>query len=286
MEEVVAMGEERVSQKRLEELEQQLNEKDRQILLSIHKCRYLTTQQIKRLHFNNPTSQIAAIKAANRNLAKLRDYGLIGALTRRIGGVRAGSSSYIWALRPAGFRLMCMSNPDGKPCKRFLEPSPYFLKHTLAVSEAYLQIVEICACRSLELRMAQIEPECWRPHPASGGKTAVLKPDLFAVTINGEYADSWFVEIDLATEPYTAVLEKCGRYLRYYQTGAEQKRHGGFPQVVWVVPDEKRKNSIQERISDEYIKAPKIFVVIIPEELEPLIASGAAEYLKTKGGGM
>jgi len=279
------MNNDRVSQKRLEELEQSLSEQDRKILLSIHKCRYLTTPQIQRLHFKNYAARITAIKAANRNLAKLRDYGLIGALTRRIGGVRAGSSSYIWALRPAGFRMMCM-NTNRKPCKRFLEPSPFFLKHTLAISEAYLQIIEICARRGLELRITQIEPECWRYYSVSGGKTAVLKPDLFAVTINGEYADSWFVEVDLATESYPAVLEKCERYLRYYQIGTEQKQHGGFPCVVWIVPDEKRKGNIKERISEEYAKAPKIFITITPEELEPLIICGAAEYLKKEWGGM
>jgi len=280
------MKEERVSQKRLEELEQLLREKDRQILLSIYKCRYLTTNQVKRLHFNSSTSQIAAIKAANRNLAKLKDYGLIGALTRRIGGVRAGSASHIWALKPAGYRLLCLNNPDSKPSTRFLEPSPYFLKHTLAVAEAYLQISEICTRNRLEMKAMQIEPECWRAYPANGGKTAVLKPDLFAMTTDGEYLDSWFLELDLATESYTAILEKCERYLRYYQTGTEQKRMGGFPQVVWVVPDEQRKSNVIARISEEYAKAPNIFIAITPEELEPLIVSGAAEYLKKEEGDM
>jgi len=277
------MSEIRISQKRLEELEQQLCERDREILLSIHKCRYLTTGQIRRLHFSSAKTQMAALKAANRNLAKLKDFGLLGALTRRIGGVRAGSSSFIWALKPAGFRLLCMSDLGAKPCKRFWEPSPYFLKHTLAVSEAYLQLTEICHRENLILHTAQTEPECWRYYTSGNSKTAVLKPDLFAVSINGEYADSWFLELDLATESYTAILEKCARYLHYYQTGTEQTRHGGFPCVVWLVPDERRKATMWERIAEEYAKAPKIFIVITPEEFEPLLIYGAVEYMNMKG---
>jgi hypothetical protein len=283
------MSDERISQKRLEELEPQLCERDRQILLSLHKCRYLTTGQIQRLHFTSSATPLAAIKAANRNLKKLKDYGLVGVLTRRIGGARAGSSAYVWALRPAGFRLLCMNDTNDKPCKRFWEPSPYFLKHTLAVSECYLQFIEICNRHHLELKTVQIEPECWRYYSTSKGKPAVLKPDLFAVTSDGKYMDSWFIEIDLATESYPAVLEKCNRYLYYYQTGTEQQKTGGFPCVLWIVPDERRKSNITKHIAEEYAKAPKIFVIITPEELEPLILHGAADYLKqsqAKGGAL
>jgi len=103
---------ERLSQMQIEELAGRICERDRKILQSLQKCRYLTTDQIKRLHFNKNTTPTAGLRAANRNLKKLSDWGVIGALRRRIGGVRAGSASYVWALRSAGFKLLCLDNAN------------------------------------------------------------------------------------------------------------------------------------------------------------------------------
>jgi hypothetical protein len=276
----------RTSRKRLEELERTISERDYCILRSLQKCRYLTTGQITRLHFNNSTTHGAAIRAANRGLAKLKDYGLIGALTRRIGGVRAGSGSFVWALTPTGFKLLHLEQTDAIPRKQFREPTPYFLEHTLLVSETHLQLTEICGRHDMTLASVLLEPECWRWYQADGKKLA-LKPDLFAATQANGYEDCWFIEIDRATETPARVLDKCDRYIHYLRSGAEQRKTGVFPYVVWIVPSKKRENAIRTHIAEAYVKGPDIFITITPDEFETLIVGGAVNYLhKTKSEGV
>jgi hypothetical protein len=213
------------------------------------------------------------LKGANRGLKKLRELGLTGALERRIGGVRAGSGSRIWYLTDGGERLLRLDGGVTRPRRRFFEPSPHFLSHTLAVAECYVQLTEICGGRGLELTAPDLEPSCWRPFNHIG-KMVTLRPDLFAVTVCGEYEDRWFFEMDLSTEAPIRVMEKCRRYHDYYRSGLEQQRHEVFPLVVWIVPDEARKTSLTAHIRDEFKKQPRIFIVITPDELEALIRQG------------
>jgi len=264
---------ERISQGRLEEIIPALSERDRDILSVIRQCRYLTSHQIRRLHFTDAVSPTVGLRKANRNLGKLKEIGLTDRLARRIGGVRAGSGAHIWYLTENGERLLRIGNHTARPRKRSFEPSPYFLAHTLAVAECYIQLTEICGDLSLELVSTELEPDCWRLYSDKGVFTT-LKPDLFAVTVCGDYEDRWFIEIDLNSESPVTVVEKCRRYHQYYRIGMEQKLHGVFPLTVWIVPDAARRDSIMAYLRAEFAKQPRLFVVITPEELEKLIRQG------------
>jgi len=267
----------RISRKRLEELDRQLADKDKCVLRSLQMGRYMVTSQLKRLHYTDHASDLAALRATNRGLLKLQDYGLIASLERRIGGVRAGSGAYVWLLTEAGDRLLHMSGNNNKPRKRFFEPSPAFLEHTLAVSESYVQIIEACRKHDMELDKAELEPNCWRTYTDEYGRTAYLKPDLFSVILDGEYEDRFFIEIDLDTEAPSVVMEKCKRYAHYYKTGVEQKQYDVFPLVVWIVPRQSRLESLRRYIADSRDLTPQeksIFVVITAAEFETLLCGG------------
>ena len=263
----------RVSQKLLEEIAATLSERDTKILSAVRHCRYLTTRQTQRLYFTNAATSGAGLRAANRNLHKLKGLGLAETLTRRIGGVRAGSGSLIWYLTQAGERLLRLSDKGAHTIRNFFEPSSYFLAHTLAVAECYVQLTEICGSRSLKLVKVEQETDCWRYYNHKG-KITSLKPDLFAVTNCDDYEDRWFFEVDLKTEAPITIVEKCHRYHQYYQSGLEQKQHEVFPIVVWIVPDVIRKETIISYIRDEFKRYSKIFIVITPDELEKLIRQG------------
>jgi len=265
----------RISKRQLETLDRKLSDRDKAILRSLQSCKYLTTIQIKRLHFTDNATPKAAHLAANRGLSKLQDYGLISALNRRIGGAQYGSSSYIWLLSEVGDRLLNLNRTEHAPRKRFFEPSSAFLLHTLAVSEIYLQTIEICERHDLKLVKTELEPNCWRNYTGEDGKPTTLRPDMFAVTSNEEYENNWFIEMDLDTESPCVVLEKCQRYVYYYKTGTEQKKTGVFPLVVWVVPSVARKESLQRNIArSRELKIKNAFLVITPDELEGLIQKG------------
>ncbi len=266
----------RLSRRRLLEADQHLSGRDREALLAIQRHRYLMTGQVRRLVFTDAATPSAALRAASRCLKKLKELGLICTMSRRIGGVRAGSASLVWYLSHAGERLLRLHDHKPAPVKRFFEPSPYFLAHTLAVAELSIQLAELCRKEGITLAALQTEPECWRSYSEHGAHVS-LKPDLYAATVSGEYEDRWFFEVDLDTESPAKVVEKCQRYHRYYRSGLEQKESGVFPLTVWVVPDEARKTRLTAAIRTAFDKQPRLFAVITGEELEHLIRYGGDE---------
>jgi hypothetical protein len=269
----------RVSKQRLETISSQLSERDKAVLEAIRKFRYLTTNQIKRLYFKDSASQTAAHRAANRGLVKLQELGLIAALNRRIGGVRAGSASYVWSLGTTGARLLNLNGESSGNLKRkrCFEPTLRFLEHTLAVSETYVQLTLILEKHNnVEMLKAELEPDCWKSYVGESGTIVYLKPDLYIVTTADDYEDHWFFEIDLATESPSRVIRKCQQYCHYYQSGTEQRNSGVFPLVVWIVLNKKREESLQCHIADEFgTRQRDIFLVITPDKLETLICKGA-----------
>lgn len=263
----------RISKRQLMELDVSLGSRDKEILRSIQRHRYLMTGQVQRLLFTDAVSPSAALRAASRSLKKLKSLGLVGSLSRRIGGVRAGSGSLIWHITHAGERLLRLHGCRPYASKRFFEPSPYFLAHTLAVAEASIRIMEICNTAKLELSALQPEPECWRSY-SERGRQVSLKPDLYAAVTSPEYEDRYFLEIDLDTESSAKVIEKCQKYHAYYRSGLEQKEHGMFPLTVWIVPSAKRKEHLTAHIHPAFSGQPRLFIVITDDELEHLILEG------------
>lgn len=269
----------RCSRQALLELLDRLSERDFAILNSLRSAKYLLTHQIQRLHFSDSPTHATAIRAAAQAMRKLKGYGLTGHFHRPVGGVRAGSSSYIWYLTEAGQRLLNLREQNEQPRRshRYLEPSYMHVKHTLAISECYVQLIEIDRNhRRIALKEVEWEPDCWRPYVKDSRKQ-ILKPDLFTSVNNGGYEDRWFIEIDLATEAMPVVMDKCKRYFHYFQTGVEQKKHKVFPITVWIVPDPKRKQLLQDSIKETFASAAKMFTVITAEEFEELIRHGAVQ---------
>lgn len=260
---------ERLGKEKLRELKKQLLSRDLEVLRSLKRYRFLITGQIQRLHLYSGATRQANLVATMRTLNRLKSLGLVTTLERRIGGVRAGSSSLIWHLTEAGSRLV--SGDEKGPRKRFPEPSLQFLEHTLAKAECAVQITTLCReSADLHLMWIDAEPDCWRPF-SDNGKKIQLKPDLFVVNRYDGYEDRWFIEIDLGTESTSQVLEKCRAYRRYYDTGLEQGASDMFPLVVWIVPDEKRKVALTERIRESLHTEPKLFLVITPGELKRML---------------
>jgi hypothetical protein len=302
----------RIGKRELEKIADALGDRDRHILESLKAYKYLTTEQIRKLHFTDEHTEkahskadltdtadttlthhsitsdyLSSLRAANRTLAKLKELGAINHLTRRIGGVRAGSGSFVWSLTMTGARLVSMFDPAlaDTERKRFYEPSPSFLTHILAVAETGVRLTGLCHSGDITLKVKQTEPNCWRQYTGMGGQTIWLRPDLFAITSSGDFIDHWFFEIDLATESPVTVVKKCALYLAYRQSGAEQRTRGVFPYVVWIVPDNKRKTSLTNHLSENIRGETKLFVFITMNELEQLITQGAEAFREKKGMG-
>lgn len=248
-----------------------LSERDVAILESLRSHRLLTTGQLRRLHFAYGHATVAAASGATvRVLTRLEAHNLVARLARRIGGVRSGSSGIAWQLGATGERLLRTMHGQ-KQRRRYVEPSPAFTAHTLAVAELAVELHELQDRRTVELISIETEPSCWRSFVGPHGALEWLKPDLYAVTASGDYEDHWFVEADLATEHPPVVVRKAKVYQRYAATGAHQARHGLFPAVVWIVPGTARQDAIRAALAADRAVQPALFRVVTTAEFSQLI---------------
>ena len=260
----------RVGPRALRDLRHSLSERDIAIVGAVAEHRYLTARQIEQLHFSTHRSPTTATRICRRVLQRLTDDTVLARLERRIGGAAAGSAAFIYALGPAGHRLL---DGDGRR-RRGHEPSLVFLRHTLAVADARIEIELAHRALSLRLNTVEAEPACWRLFHGVGGGLERIRPDLYVATSTEEFDDFWFLEIDLSTESLSAVVRKCRSYEQYRRSGREQERSGVFPAVVWVTQDEPRRRKIQQAIDAAGNVPVEIFRVTTSAHLIPLIVGG------------
>jgi hypothetical protein len=252
----------------LERLREQLSQRDVDILYSVAQHRFLTARHVEQLHFPDHASTESGARVCRRVLARLSRDRLLVRLARRIGGVRAGSASYVYALGPVGGRLLGGSG-------RVTEPSELFLDHTLAIADARVEIEQAQRHGVLRLVELEVEPACWRRYIGLGGARETVRPDLYVVTGSGEFEDCWFLEIDRGTESPTALTRKCRVYEKYRRSGIEQKTRAVFPLVVWVTPDEARARRIETLIRRSRNLDRDLFRVTPAARLVELVAGGA-----------
>jgi hypothetical protein len=247
----------------------ELSERDIEIVRTVHEHRFLTARQIEQLHFNNHATTEAAARICRRVLARLTRDRLLTRLERRVGGVRAGSASYVYALGSAGGQLL-----EGTR-NRVTEPSSLFLDHTLAIADARLALVAAARGRLFDLVEVEIEPSCWRRYSGPGGAPATVKPDLYVVTAREDFEDCWFLEIDRSTESPAAISRKCRAYDLYWRSGLEQAAHETFPLVLWVVPDERRAARVRTVIKRARNLNQELFRVTTLASLVQTVSGGA-----------
>jgi len=251
-----------------------LTTRDLAVVQSLAGLRLATTKQIERLHFTAGTD-LANARACTRCLARLQADGVVAALTRRVGGVRAGSAATIWSLGTAGQRLVTGSGPaGGAAIRRPWTPSRPFVAHRLAITELAVQLHEAEVTGALEVVRYVAEPGCWRRFNGPHGVAANLKPDAFAVMGDGQFEDSWFVEMDLGTERPAVIARKRDAYLAYYRNGAEQKRTGVFPWVLFVVPTDARRRVVERALGRPRTSEPDLFMVATNDQAIGVLAGG------------
>jgi hypothetical protein len=232
-----------------------MSERDRAVLATLARVRVATAKQLYQLHFEGVTR-----RQARAGLASLAGRRLIARLPRVVGGARAGSTGYVYALDVAGQRL---ARPVHSRPQRPWSVGRAFLDHSLAVTELYVELTE--ADRAGRLRLADFatEPACWRRFHGSGGARLVLKPDASIRLRLGRYEDRWWIEADLGTESRTALARKCDLYRRYWQAGVEQGRTGMFPRVLWLVHEEHRRAVLADVIGRQPADAQALFAVAL-----------------------
>lgn len=252
----------RLSAAGIARLRQQLSPRDWTVLRDVARCRLITGRQLQLLHFGGDET---AARAARRLLARLSRHGLVARLGRQIGGVRAGSSGYVYGLGATGHRLLY---PD-RPRRRLHEVRDGFLLHTLAVADVYVSLRQSEQRGELDLLTTETEPRSWRQLPDGDW----LKPDLHVVVGVGDEALHSFVEVDRGTEHSPALLRKLRQYESAYRSGAVD---GVFPRVLWLVPTERRAAFVRRLISRAGL-TPELHAVALQVDALPALAGTAEE---------
>jgi len=252
-------------------LREQLSGRDLAIIAQVGDLRLMNARQIETIHFppSEHDNAQAAARARQRVLERLSSEGLLNRLARRIGGVRAGSAGFVYALGESGQRVLRLEGPR----RRFHEPTERFLDHTLAISQLVVDLTTASRQGSLELLVSQAEPRCWREFTGLAGRQ-LLRPDAFLALGVGDYEHRWFAEIDRGNESLPVVLRKCRHYHAYYQAGSEQATHGVFPRVCWIVPDERRADGVRRAIDRDRALPERLFSVATTDQALTVLTGG------------
>lgn len=251
---------ERVTAAELAVIGRRLSERELAVIETLSRFKLATAIQLERLHFHGYRTALTGARAARRTLARMTEQRLLIRLDRQIGGVRAGSASFIYALGPLAHRML-----EGHSRRRWREPSFPFVAHTLAITELATQLLTHPPDTSEVLEL-EPEPDCWRTSISGHGTPEILKPDMAVVTADAVSEFRWFVEIDLGTESSTAISRKAARYVRYFDTGIEQHHHDIFPSVLFVADTDRRAGIIA--IALERSRRPELFEICTNDEAD------------------
>jgi hypothetical protein len=249
------------------ELADELSVRDREIAETVGRLKLLTGLQVQRLYFADGANQATRARLARRALARLVERGVLARLQRRVGGVRAGAAGHTYFLAAGGQRLVAYWRGEGLGRTRSAyEPTGALVRHTLAVSDAYVRCVEAARDGVAVLLDFVAEPGCWERFTARTGETVTLKPDarvILGLDGGDEESHAW-LEIDCSTEGRRALERKCRAYLAAYHAGIDREV---FPRVVWVPITMQRAELLREVFASMPTETWKLFTVTIPDHL-------------------
>jgi hypothetical protein len=222
------------------DLAEDLDARDFAVLGSVVELRFMSGDQIARLHFEGQA------RAARRTLLRLTRLGVLERLPRQVGGVRAGSAGFVYRLGASGQRIALDRGWLGdRKRRRSAVPGSLFVGHALAVAELHVRLREAERTGSIELLELRAEPACWRRQAGMNAQASILKPDSFLRLGAGADELVYFIEVDLATEGSRALTNQLRAYVAYHASGREQAEHGVFPKVLWLAPDARRVVTIE-----------------------------------------
>jgi hypothetical protein len=263
----------RISSRQLDLIARDLTDNDHAVILFLSELRLATGSQLARRLWSSRAQTDHQARAARRALLRLERWRVVDKLPQRTGGIRGGSDSVIYCLGPAGRRLLAR---NGYETQRLYCPGDRYVAHTLAITELVVGLHEASLSGDLDLIELQTEPTCWRGFLGLMGARLILKPDLFVRIGSGAFEDRWWIEVDLATEASPTLSSKAQRYLAYYRSGQEQRRHGVYPRVLWTVPDRRRAEQVQAALERLPAGAQRLFAVWLYDEVAGRLVAEAA----------
>jgi len=268
----------RVSVPRLLVLADGMPVRERQIVEAVARLSLVSGGQLIELFFDDIPGPSTRSRRALRVLGRLVETRVLDRLGRRRGGVGGGSSAWVYALGPAGRRIVAYWAGEGLPRSRSAyEPASPWTAHTLAVSDLYVRLRKAERAGRVELLAFDAEPACWRAYTRLGGAAGCLRPDAYLRLGVGEFEDSFFAEIDMGSERRGQLTRQHHAYREYFRAGVEQANTGVFPAVVWIVPDVQRAALLADIQAGLPAPTRRLFTVAINKQAISVLCGNSPE---------
>lgn len=209
---------------------ERLTERDWQVIGEVNRLRVASGDQLEQLCFSSVQPGRSRTVTRSRVLARLVRWRVLVPVGRRIGGQAKGSTVSVFALDSVGQRLLRQRQLADAAAVRVRRPGPpseRWLRHMLAVSELYVELIEQARATGLTVREFRAEPGAHWPD----GLGSWLKPDAYAVLERPGARDHWWLEADEATESLPTMRAKIRAYLDFRARGGR----GPDDTVPWVL---------------------------------------------------
>lgn len=264
----------RLTTTRLQDMRGELSPRYLSVLPHLKKTRVLTGAHLDRLLTEPDQSTETTARVRRRIMTRLTDLGLVSALERRIGGVRAGSAGHIYTLTTAGHKILELTQGNHNTTRRVRHraTSPLFLTHALTISGIYVNLVETGSTGNFRILRFDTEPASW--WTSSHGTH--LRPDAYAVLHTKTHADCWWLEIDQGSENTPRLRAKITAYLTHADSGGTGP-DGALPRVLFTTPDQPRAETIQTLITKTLTADSGLITVTTHEQAAAVLAGELAQ---------
>jgi len=237
---------------------ERLSDRDWQIIEAMNRLRLMSGQQLERGYFAALAGHARTV-VRGRVLRRLVRWQVLTVLPRRIGGAARGSAGAAFALGAAGTRL-CAERPTTTSMPRVRypgAPTERSVRHTLAVSELYISLVEQARMQRAHLIAFEAEPASWWPNGLGG----FIKPDAYTLLALGHVREHWWIEVDLATESLPTIKRKLLAYLEFVERG-QLGPNGIVPRILLSCSASTRCTTLRSVVSKLPSPASELFVAL------------------------
>jgi hypothetical protein len=250
-------------------LDERLSDRDLRIIESVNRLRLVQGVQLERLHFHELTPR-GRVVARGKVLRRLVAWQVLTTLDRRIGGSPRGSSGLVYGLGSGGRRLLRdrAIGAGATPRIRPGMPGERLVRHTLAIAELYVALVEQCRAHGVQLAVFEAE------RPVSNGMAGFLTPDAYAALTTGPVSDYWWVEVDLASESVSTLRGKFLAYIDFAARG-QLGPDDVLPRVLVTVPDVGRRDVLRRILARLPDPANRLLTVALHDEAAQLLVATA-----------
>ena len=268
-----------------------LTGRDLDVVVDIYKYRYLTTSQIKELHF-------PSLQTTNRRLRALTTLGLVSFFEV------ANVPERIYRLTSAGARSVAeaLGTPEEELLWKARSTPPkdyYFMRHFAAVTDFRIMLTQACLQEGVEL--LGFVPEHYGVKHKSGKLRSYIRDvvadvaapgEKIAHTPDGVFALQrdqspalFFLEIDRGTESISSVERGIARMIRFYEGLAESGKYQAYAEdfrcstfknfrLLLVTTTEKRMQNMRDQLGIRANPLFSYFWLSFQSNLSPLTVFG------------